>query len=94
MVLAGPSGCGIPTLPRMVSGLGKATGGDALGDNERASGMAARDRDVAMALRNDALGRHASVGDTRNSGPRSAGPPETGIARRIDHAAGVLRRSR
>ncbi len=90
VVFVGPSGCGKSTLLRMVAGLEEISGGDVLIGGERMNDIAARDRGVAMVFQNYALYPHMSVRENMAFGLRNVGTPKAEIARRIDHAAGIL----
>jgi ABC-type sugar transport system ATPase subunit len=57
----GPSGCGKSTILNMIAGLAPASGGRILFDGKDVSGLAPRDRDVAMVFQSYALYPHMTV---------------------------------
>src|ERR1700693_712896 len=59
----GPSGCGQPTLLRMVAGLETVSAGTAAIDGRIVNGVEPKDRDIAMVVQNYALYPHMSVYD-------------------------------
>ncbi|MPY78277.1 MAG: sn-glycerol-3-phosphate ABC transporter ATP-binding protein UgpC [Actinophytocola sp.] len=63
MVLVGPSGCGKSTSLRMLAGLEETTSGAIYIGDRDVSGVAPKDRDIAMVFQNYALYPHMSVAD-------------------------------
>jgi multiple sugar transport system ATP-binding protein len=61
VVLVGPSGCGKTTTLRLVAGLEELTAGRILIGDREVSGLAPKDRDIAMVFQNYALYPHMSV---------------------------------
>ena len=61
MILVGPSGCGKPTLLRMIVGLEDISSGDMITGGKRVNDKAPRDRNLAMVFQNYALYPHLSV---------------------------------
>ena len=61
LVLVGPSGCGKTTILRMISGLEDPTGGAIYLDDSEITGVAPKDRDLAMVFQNYALYPHMTV---------------------------------
>ena len=55
MVLAGPVGCGISTVLRMIAGVEDITDGELLVDGERMNETPSIDRDMAMIFKNGKL---------------------------------------
>jgi multiple sugar transport system ATP-binding protein len=55
LVFVGPSGCGKPTLLRIIAGLNEAISGDILIDGRSVSGMPAAHRGLAMVFQSYAL---------------------------------------
>ena len=90
LVLVGPSGCGKSTTLRMLAGLEAITDGDVLIDGRRVNDLHPRDRDIAMVFQNYALYPHMSVRQNMVLNLKVRGVPRDEIARRLDHAAGIL----
>lgn len=63
IVLVGPSGCGKSTLLRCVAGLEKHSSGDIRVDGKSITGVATRDRNVAMVFQSYALFPHLTVAE-------------------------------
>lgn len=61
MVLLGPSGCGKSTVLRMIAGLEAPTSGEVFIGDHPMSGVAPKDRDVAMVFQSYALYPHKTV---------------------------------
>src|ERR1044072_6497128 len=61
MVLVGPSGCGKPTLLRMLAGLEEIDGGAIAIDGRVVNDTEAKDRDIAMVFQSYALYPHMTV---------------------------------
>jgi multiple sugar transport system ATP-binding protein len=61
VILVGPSGCGKSTLLRMIVGLEEVTTGDVFVGDDRVTGKAPRDRNLAMVFQNYALYPHLTV---------------------------------
>jgi multiple sugar transport system ATP-binding protein len=90
MVLVGPSGCGKSTSLRMLAGLEEVTDGHIrIGDRD-VTGVAAKDRDIAMVFQNYALYPHMSVAANMGFALKIAGTPKSEITQRVDDAAEML----
>src|ERR1700733_3507136 len=63
LVLVGPSGCGKTTTLRMLAGLEDVDSGAILIDDAEVSGLAPRNRDIAMVFQNYALYPHMNVAE-------------------------------
>jgi len=61
LVLVGPSGCGKSTVLRMIAGLEDVSAGDVFIDENKVTGWAPKERDIAMVFQNYALYPHMSV---------------------------------
>ena len=61
--LVGPSGCGKSTLLHMIAGLDCPTSGRILFDGREVTGLAPRERDVALVFQNYALYPHMTVAE-------------------------------
>ena len=61
LVLLGPSGCGKTTTMRIVAGLEQANSGKVLIDNNDVTGLAPKERDIAMVFQSYALYPHMTV---------------------------------
>lgn len=92
-VLVGPSGCGKSTLLRMIAGLDHASSGDVAIAGQTMRGVDPSARDVAMVFQNYALYPHMSVRDNLSYGLKNRRTPKQEIARRVQHAADILRLS-
>ena len=64
LVLVGPSGCGKSTTLRMLAGLEDVDGGSILIGENDVTGVAPKDRDIAMVFQNYALYPHMTVAET------------------------------
>ncbi len=91
VVFVGPSGCGKSTLLRLIAGLEEATSGDIRIDGASVVRKAAADRGVAMVFQSYALYPHMSVRENLSFGLENMRLPKAEIARRVDHAAKMLR---
>ncbi|MBN9734353.1 MULTISPECIES: sn-glycerol-3-phosphate ABC transporter ATP-binding protein UgpC [unclassified Pseudonocardia] len=90
LVLVGPSGCGKTTSLRMLAGLEDIDGGRIrIGDRD-VTGVAPKERDIAMVFQNYALYPHMSVADNMGFALKIAGTPKAEIARRVAEAARIL----
>lgn len=61
IIMVGASGCGKPTLLRMVAGLERVTSGDIWIDRKRVTDMGSKDHSIAMVFQNYSLYPHMSV---------------------------------
>ena len=90
LVLVGPSGCGKTTSLRMLAGLEDVDGGRIrIGDRD-VTGVAPKERDIAMVFQSYALYPHMSVGDNMGFALKIAGTPKAEIGRRVAEAARIL----
>src|SRR3979411_449346 len=89
-VLVGPSGCGKPTLLRMVAGLATITGGEMDIGGRIVNQIEPADRDIAMVFQNYALYPHMSVYNNMAYGLRNRGMPKPEIDSRVQEAARIL----
>jgi multiple sugar transport system ATP-binding protein len=90
VVLVGPSGCGKSTVLRMIAGLDEPTSGKiSIGDKD-VSGVAPRDRDVAMVFQNYALYPHMDVRKNLGFALRMRRTPKSRINERVLYAAEML----
>ena len=90
MVLVGPSGCGKTTALRMVAGLEEISEGVLRIGDRIVNHMPSRDRDIAMVFQSYALYPHLSVYDNIAFGLKLKKTPKPEIAKRVQHAAGLL----
>ena len=90
LVLVGPSGCGKSTSLRMLAGLEPIDDGRILIDGEDVSGVAPRDRDVAMVFQNYALYPNMTVAQNMGFALRNARVPKPETAERVAEAARIL----
>src|SRR5213075_569601 len=91
VVFVGPSGCGKSTLLRLIAGLEEATAGDIRIDGQSVVRKAAADRGVAMVFQSYALYPHMTVRENLSFGLENIRMRKDEIARRVDHAAKLLR---
>ncbi len=89
-VLVGPSGCGKSTVLRMIAGLEEPTGGKITIGDQDMSGIAPRDRDVAMVFQNYALYPHMNVRKNLGFALRMRRIPKPEVEKRIGRAAELL----
>ena len=90
LVLVGPSGCGKSTSLRMVAGLEPVSSGTIrIGDRD-VTGVAPKDRDVAMVFQNYALYPHMSVAENMAFALKIAKVSKADIDRRVREAAKLL----
>ena len=90
IVLVGPSGCGKPTLLRMVAGLESITDGEVRIGDRVMNKVEPADRDIAMVFQNYALYPHMSVRQNLAYGLKNRRTPKAEIKRRVDEAAEIL----
>jgi len=90
IVIVGPSGCGKSTLLRMVAGLETITGGEVHIGERVVNRLEPAERDIAMVFQNYALYPHMSVYDNMAYGLKIRGMDKAEIAKRVEHAAGIL----
>src|SRR5260370_11706853 len=87
LVLLGPSGCGKPTLMRMIAGLERPTSGDIVIDDNIVNDLPPRARNVAMVFQSYALYPHLTVEKNISFPLRAVGMPKDEIRKRVDWAA-------
>ncbi|MCX7425747.1 MAG: ATP-binding cassette domain-containing protein [Planctomycetia bacterium] len=90
LVLVGPSGCGKTTTLRMIAGLESVTRGEIAIDGRVLSGVAPRDRDVAMVFQSCALYPHLDVRRNLAFGLSLRRMPRAEIRRRVEETAAWL----
>jgi multiple sugar transport system ATP-binding protein len=90
MVLVGPSGCGKSTLLRMIAGLEEVTMGSISIGGRDVTGLAPRQRDIAMVFQNYALYPHMDVRRNLGYGLRVRRTPSAEIERRVAEVAKLL----
>ncbi len=91
VVLVGPSGCGKSTLLRMLCGLEEISGGEMQIANRRVNDLPPAERGIAMVFQSYALYPHMTVYKNMAFGLKVAGADKAEIARRIRHAASILK---
>ncbi len=91
VVFVGPSGCGKSTLLRLIAGLEEVSAGDIRIDGASVVRKAAADRGVAMVFQSYALYPHMTVRENLSFGLENVRMPKAEIAKRVDHAAKLLR---
>jgi multiple sugar transport system ATP-binding protein len=90
LVLVGPSGSGKTTVLRMVGGLEEATSGVIrIGDRD-VTGLAPRDRDIAMVFQTYALFPHMTVAENMAFGLKLRKTSKDEIQRRVQETAALL----
>ena len=90
LVLVGPSGCGKSTTLRMIAGLEEPTSGKIYIGDRNVSGLAPKDRDIAMVFQEYALYPHMSVYKNLAFGLKMRGFSRDEIDLRVKEAAGIL----
>ena len=90
LVLVGPSGCGKSTTLRMLAGLEQVSEGSIRIGETEVTGVAPRDRDIAMVFQNYALYPHMSVRDNMGFALKIAGVPTAERNQRVEEAAELL----
>lgn len=90
VVLVGPSGCGKTTTMRMVAGLEEHTEGEIAIGGQGVTGVAPKDRDIAMVFQSYALYPHMSVRDNMAFSLKLKKYARADIKKRVDDAAEVL----
>jgi multiple sugar transport system ATP-binding protein len=91
VVLLGPSGCGKTTLLRAIAGLDHTDGGSIkLGDRD-VTGLAARERGIAMVFQNYAVFPHMTVYENVAFGLRMKKAPDDEVKKAVDTASEMMR---
>jgi multiple sugar transport system ATP-binding protein len=90
LVLVGPSGSGKTTVLRMVGGLEEATSGEIRIGGRDVTGLAPRDRDIAMVFQTYALYPHMTVAQNMGFGLKLRKTPPAEIRRRVQDTAALL----
>ena len=90
LVLVGPSGCGKSTTLRMLAGLEPVDGGSIFIGDRDITGVAPKDRDIAMVFQNYALYPHMTVAANMGFALQIAGVAKDEIRRRVQDAAKLL----
>lgn len=88
--LLGASGCGKTTLLRTIAGLESADAGALFIGGREVTGLAPKDRDIAMVFQNYALYPHLNVAENIGMGLKLRATPAAEIKRRVSDAAGKL----
>jgi multiple sugar transport system ATP-binding protein len=90
MVLVGPSGCGKSTTLRMLAGLEEVNSGRIYIGDRDVTGVAPKDRDIAMVFQNDALYPHMTVAENMAFALKMAKVPKAEQETRVAEAARML----
>ncbi|KQU04413.1 sugar ABC transporter ATP-binding protein [Rhodococcus sp. Leaf7] len=90
LVLVGPSGCGKSTSLRMLAGLEAIESGRIEIGGKDVSGLAPKERDVAMVFQNYALYPNMTVAENMGFALRNAGMSKADTAVRVEEAARML----
>lgn len=89
-VLVGPSGCGKSTMLRMLAGLEELSGGEIYFDDMPISGLAPKDRDLAMVFQDYALYPHMNIAKNMSFALRLQRAPKVEIDRKVSQVADML----
>ena len=89
-VLLGASGCGKSTLLRIIAGLENETSGVVKIGDRTVSGLAPRDRRIAMVFQNYAVFPHMTVFENIGFGLRMKKMPEDQIKQKVEKAAAMM----
>lgn len=89
-LLAGPSGCGKSTLLKMIAGLEGITQGRISVGDRLLNGVAPKERDVAVVLRNHTLYPQLTVAENMSFGLKLRRMDKEEVARRVGEAAELL----
>lgn len=87
LVLVGPSGCGKSTALRILAGLEPITSGQVLIDDEDVTGLAPKNRDIAMVFQNYALYPHMTVAENMGFALKISGMPKAEREQRVREVA-------
>ena len=90
LVLVGPSGCGKTTTLRIIAGLEAPSAGHVFIDDHDVSGLAPRERDLAMVFQHHALYPHMTVRRNLEFGLRMRRTPRAVISERVGKVAQSL----
>lgn len=90
VVLIGPSGCGKTTTMRMIAGLEEHTEGVIKIGGRDVTGVAPKDRDVAMVFQSYALYPHMTVRENMAFSLKLKKYSKSDIKKRVDEAAAML----
>jgi multiple sugar transport system ATP-binding protein len=90
LALLGPSGCGKTTLLRMIAGLETQSSGRIMIGGQEVSGLAPRERGLAMVFQNYAVFPHMTVFENIAFGLRMQKCPEAELKRKVGRAAALL----
>ena len=90
VAVVGPSGSGKSTLLRLIAGLEDATAGSIAIGGRDVTGVAPRERDVAMVFQNPALYPYLAVFDNLAFGLRARGATNEEISTRVNSVARML----
>lgn len=88
--LLGPSGCGKTTLLRIIAGLETASAGDVRIGGRSVTGLAPKDRGLAMVFQNYAVFPHMTVYENVAFGLRMQKADDAHVKTRVARAAGLL----
>ena len=89
-VLVGPSGCGKSTTLRILAGLEELSGGEIFFDENPISGLASKDRDLAMVFQDYALYPHMNIAKNMSFALRLKKTPTAEIETKVKRVADML----
>lgn len=89
--LLGPSGCGKTTMLRIAGGFETPESGEVFLDSVNITSLAPNKRKINTVFQNYALFPHMNIWDNIAFGPRTAGLPESEVAKKVECMLDIIR---